>query len=50
MGCIIDLVEKCEVIICKGVWYSYNGENIVQGWDNVMKYLEENFEIVVIID
>ncbi|MBD2654723.1 MULTISPECIES: recombinase RecA [Synechocystis] len=50
MGCTIDLAEKCDVITRKGAWYSYNGENIAQGRDNAIKYLEENPEIAATID
>lgn len=45
MGCTVDLAEKTEVITRKGAWYSYNGENIAQGRDNAIKYLEDNPEI-----
>lgn len=45
IGCIVDLAEQSGVITRKGAWYSYNGENIAQGRDNVMKYLEENPDI-----
>ncbi len=45
MGCTIDLAEKSDVITRKGAWYSYNGENIAQGRDNAIKYLEDNPEI-----
>lgn len=45
MGCMIDLAEKAGVITRKGAWYSYNGENIAQGRDNAIKYLEENPDI-----
>lgn len=49
VGCIIDLAEQSGVINRKGAWYSYNGENIAQGRDNAMKYLDENPEIATII-
>ncbi|MCL1464303.1 recombinase RecA [Argonema galeatum] len=42
MGCIVDIAEEIGVIIRKGAWYSYNGENIAQGRDNAIKYLDEN--------
>ena len=45
MGCTIDLAEKSDVITRKGAWYSYNGENIAQGRDNAIKYLEENPDV-----
>ncbi len=45
LGCLIDLAEKTDVITRKGAWYSYNGDNISQGRDNAVKYLEENLEL-----
>jgi recombination protein RecA len=45
MGCVMDLAEETGVIIRKGAWYSYNGDNIGQGRDNSLQYLEENPEI-----
>lgn len=45
LGCIVDLAEETGVIVRKGAWYSYNGDNIAQGRDNAIKYLEENSEL-----
>lgn len=45
LGCVIDLAEETNVIVRKGAWYSYNGDNISQGRDNAIKYLEENPEM-----
>ena len=45
LGCIVDLAEETGILNRKGAWYSYNGENISQGRDNAIKYLEENPEI-----
>lgn len=45
IGCLLDLAEQTNVANRKGAWYSYNGENIAQGRDNAVKYLEENPEI-----
>ncbi|MBV8882940.1 MAG: recombinase RecA, partial [Chroococcidiopsidaceae cyanobacterium CP_BM_RX_35] len=42
LGCVIDLAEETCVMTRKGAWYSYKGENISQGRDNAIKYLEEN--------
>lgn len=42
MGCLVDLAEETSVIVRRGAWYSYNGENISQGRDNAVKYCEEN--------
>jgi recombination protein RecA len=45
VGCLLDLAEKTNTVTRKGAWYSYNGDNIAQGRDNAVKYLEENLEI-----
>ncbi|MGA0199269.1 MAG: DNA recombination/repair protein RecA, partial [Prochlorotrichaceae cyanobacterium] len=50
LGCIIDLAEETGVINRKGAWYSYNGDNIAQGRDNAIKFLEENPEVAVQVD
>ncbi|NJN87427.1 MAG: recombinase RecA [Leptolyngbyaceae cyanobacterium SL_7_1] len=42
LGCIVDMAEETGVLVRKGAWYSYNGENISQGRDNAIKYMEEN--------
>lgn len=44
VGCLVDLAEQTGAVVRKGAWYSHNGENIAQGRDNTMKYLEENEE------
>ncbi len=44
IGCLIDLAEEIGVITRRGAWYSYNGDNLAQGRDNTMKYMEENPE------
>jgi recombination protein RecA len=44
LGCLVDLAEETGIIIRKGAWYSYNGDNISQGRDNAIKYLEEKPE------
>ncbi|MBD2019699.1 recombinase RecA [Leptolyngbya sp. FACHB-36] len=41
LGCLVDLAEETGVLVRKGAWYSYSGENISQGRDNAVKYLEE---------
>ena len=42
VGCMLDIAEETAVIVRKGAWYSYNGDNIGQGRDNTIKYLEDN--------
>jgi recombination protein RecA len=44
MGCLVDMAEETSVLVRRGAWYSYNGENISQGRDNAIKYLEEKPE------
>jgi recombination protein RecA len=50
VGCLVDLAERTDVVVRKGAWYSYNGENIAQGRDNAMKYLEERPELMVDVE
>jgi recombination protein RecA len=50
LGCLVDLAEQTGVITRKGAWYSYNGDNIAQGRDNTVKYLEENPEFAENVD
>ncbi len=42
---IIDLGAKFEIINKAGAWYSYKGDRIGQGKDNVRLYLKEHPEI-----
>lgn len=44
LGCLVDLAEETGVLVRKGAWYSYNGENISQGRDNAIRYMEEKAE------
>lgn len=41
IGCILDIAEETGVVLRKGAWYSYNGDNIAQGRDNTIKYMED---------
>lgn len=45
IGCLVDLAEETGILTRKGAWYSYNGENISQGRDNAIKYMEEKPEV-----
>jgi recombination protein RecA len=42
LGCLLDLAEETGVVIRKGAWYSYEGDNIGQGRDNTINWLEQN--------
>ncbi|CDM93691.1 MAG: recombinase RecA [Limnospira sp. PMC 1291.21] len=50
IGCLIDLAEETGVIKRKGSWYSYNNDNIGQGRDRTITYMEENPEFTKKID
>ena len=42
VGCLLDLAEEIGVVTRKGAWYSYDGDNIGQGRDNTIAWLEQN--------
>ncbi|MEO0014350.1 MAG: double-stranded binding protein RecA [Cyanobacteriota bacterium] len=50
IGCLLDLAEDLEIVIRKGAWYSYKGENVGQGRDNTISYLQENPEVAAEIE
>ncbi len=41
-GCLLDLAVNLNIIEKSGSWFSYNGEKIGQGRENVKDYLKEN--------
>ncbi len=43
-GNILDVAVDSEIIKKSGAWFSYNGEKIGQGRDNVRKYMVDNPE------
>lgn len=47
---LIELGTKYEIIDKAGAWYSYQGNKIGQGKDNVRTYLKENIEIAQTIE
>lgn len=42
---IVDLGVKTDIIEKSGAWFSYNGQKIGQGKNNVIKYLESNNDV-----
>ena len=44
-GEILDLASECNVVNKSGAWYSYNGECIGQGRENVKIFLKDHPEI-----
>ena len=45
-GNILDIAVNLDIIEKSGSWFSYNGDRIGQGRENVKKYLQDNPEIV----
>ena len=50
LGCLLDLADETNVVTRKGAWYSYEGDNIGQGRDNTITWLEQNPETKEIIE
>lgn len=44
-GCVIDMAIELEIVQKSGSWYSYNGDKIGQGKENVKLFLQNNPEI-----
>ena len=49
-GNILDYAVENDIIKKSGAWFSYNGEKIGQGRDNVRKYMDENKDFTDEID
>ena len=49
-GEIIDLGVAANVVDKSGAWYSYNGNRIGQGKDNVREYLKEHRDMAIEIE
>ena len=45
-GNILDMAVNLDIIEKSGSWFSYNGQRIGQGRENVKKYLKENPELL----
>ena len=45
-GNVLDMAVNLDIIEKSGSWFSYNGERIGQGRENVKKYLKENPKIM----
>ena len=45
-GNILDMAVNMDIIEKAGSWFSYNGERIGQGRENVKAYLKENPEVI----
>mgnify|MGYP004528216419 CR=1 FL=1 len=49
-GNILDAAVSLDIIQKSGAWFSYNGERLGQGRDNIRRYLEENPDFCSKID
>lgn len=50
IGELVDLAVKADVIQKAGAWFSYNGERLGQGRENVKILLQENTELASAIE
>lgn len=50
LGCMLDLAEEAGIIVRKGAWYSYEGDNIGQGRDNSIIFLKETPAIMAEVE
>jgi len=50
MGNILDVAVSMDIIKKSGAWFSFNGEKLGQGRDNVKKYMKENPEFADMIE
>ena len=49
-GNILDMAVNLDIIEKSGSWFSYNGERIGQGRENVKTYLKENPEVLAEVE
>ena len=49
-GNILDIAVNLDIIEKSGSWFSYNGDKIGQGRENVKKYLEDNPDIMAEVE
>lgn len=49
-GSLLDLAVNLNIIEKSGSWFSYNGDRIGQGRENVKKYIEENPKLSAELD
>ena len=44
LGCLLDLAEEYDIVVRKGAWYSFEGNNVGQGRDNTIIRMKEDPE------
>ena len=50
VGNILDVAVDLNIINKSGAWFSYEGERLGQGRDNIKKYMQENPEFAEMIE
>ena len=50
IGNIFDMAVNLDIIEKSGSWFSYNGERIGQGRENIKKYLKENPKVLAEVE
>ena len=50
IGNIFDMAVNLDIIEKSGSWFSYNGERIGQGRENIKKYLRENPKVLAEVE
>lgn len=50
LGCLLDMAEETGIIVRKGAWYSYEGNNLGQGRDKTIEHMKENPDFAEDID
>ncbi|WP_346289903.1 recombinase RecA [Sphaerothrix gracilis] len=50
LGCLLDMAETAGIIVRKGAWYSYEGDNIGQGRDNTIQRMQEDPELAAKVE
>ncbi|MDQ7096082.1 recombinase RecA [Desulfosporosinus sp. PR] len=49
-GSIVDIGTEMEIISKSGAWYSYNGERLGQGRENVKEYLKQHPDVALTLE
>ena len=49
-GSIIDIATEMDIIVKSGAWYSYEGDRLGQGRENVKQFLKDNPQIAQAIE
>lgn len=44
LGCLLDIAEEQDIVVRKGAWYSFEGNNVGQGRDNTIIRMKEDPE------